>query len=250
MEPSRQQQIEWGAHTDRGVVREQNQDSFAVDLEKGVVVVSDGIGGGNGGGTASEIVAKMLPQMIASRIRDASTKSHEGLRSALQSAVCDLSDQLHARTNGCPSARGMGATVVAIVIRDARIHIAHMGDSRAYLIRDGQMKRLTDDHSVVGILERRHEISAQEARIHVARGRLTRFVGMPMPALPDVSTMPIQKGDRILLCTDGLTGMVDDKAIEAIVCNTPQPQEACERLVDAALAGGGEDNITAVVVNC
>jgi len=230
-------------------VREENQDSFAVNLEKGVVVVSDGIGGGNGGGMASEIVTKMLPQMIASRIQGMSSESDEGFRSELRSTVCDLSEQLHARTNGCLGVRGMGATVVVVVIGGAQIHIAHMGDSRAYLIRDAQMKQLTDDHSVVGILERRHEISAQEAQIHIARGRLTRFVGMPMPALPDVLTVQIQKGDRILLCTDGLTGMVDDEAIEAIACGTPDPQEACERLVAAALAGGGEDNVTDVVVD-
>jgi len=144
----------------------------------------------------------------------------------------------------------MGATVVAVLICDARLHVAHMGDSRAYLFRDGKMTALTEDHSVVGILERRHEISAQEARIHDARGRLTRFVGMPMPALPDVSTQGLRAGDRVLLCTDGLTGVIEDKAIEQILRSASQPQKACDCLVSAALATGGQDNVTAVVVDC
>ena len=249
MDSTQNQAFKWGASTDMGRVRLRNEDAFAVDVESGVIVVSDGIGGGEGGGAASAIVVKMLPQMFANRARVSSTQSEEAIRSILRSAVSDLSDQLHARTNGSSGFRGMGATVVAIVIRDALVHVAHMGDSRAYLLRAGRMKRLTDDHSVVGILERRQEISSQEARHHAARGQLTRFVGMPIPALPDISSLVVQKGDRALLCTDGLTVIVDDETILTVLREVLNPQEASKHLVEAAITAGGPDNITAVVVD-
>mgnify|MGYP003586684199 CR=1 FL=1 len=250
MEGQQQQQsFQWGACTDRGCVRMQNEDAYAVDLENGMVVVSDGIGGSERGAQASEIVVRMLPQMFANRMRALSSPTDEGLRSALRSAVSDLSDQLHAKTNGYSGCHSMGATVVAVVVRHALIHVVHMGDSRAYLLQAGQLKRLTADHSVVGILERRHELSPQAARHHGAAGQLTRFVGMPIPAIPDVSSVAVQGGDSVLLCTDGLTTTLEDETMAVILRRKLIPQEASRQLVDAAIAAGGPDNVTALVLD-
>jgi len=227
----------------------QNEDAYAVDLENAMIVVSDGIGGSDGGAQASEIVVRMLPQMFANRLRVLSSPTDEGLRSVLRSAVSDLSDQLYAKTNGLPGRHSMGATVVAVVIRHALIHVVHMGDSRAYLLHAGQLKRMTADHSIVGILERRHEISCEEARHHVARGQLTRFVGMALPALPDVLSVPVEEGDRTLLCTDGLTATMDDDAVAAILRKGTAPQDMAAELVAAAITAGSQDNVTALVLD-
>lgn len=249
MNNNAQNPIRYGASTDCGLVRTRNEDALAVDLDNGVVVVSDGMGGSANGAVASEIVVSMLPQMVVNRMRGLSVDNDVVVKSALRSAVADLSDQLYAKTSGSPDVRGMGATVVAGLIRAGRIHIAYMGDSRAYLMHGSCMARITHDHSVVSILERRLELSPQQAPDHAARGYLTRFVGMPFPALPDVTSVIMQRGDRIMMCTDGLTGMLDDDSIAAVLRDDIPPQDASACLVKAAIAAGGLDNITVLVLD-
>ena len=143
----------------------------------------------------------------------------------------------------------MGATVVMALVQDDRAFIAHMGDSRAYLLRRGKLRPLTDDHSIVGILLRTGEIRPEEAEHHPARGQLSRYVGMEDEVYPDVRTVRLASGDRLLLCTDGLTGMVPDDTIMGLLAVSEEPQVACDHLVEAANAAGGKDNITAVIVD-
>jgi protein phosphatase len=143
----------------------------------------------------------------------------------------------------------MGATVVMVLILGRRAYVAHMGDSRAYLFRRGRLTPMTDDHSIVGILLRQGEISEAEAREHPARGRVSRYVGMEGEVYPDVRVEVLRKADRLLLCTDGLNGMISDAQIKRILTANRDPQQASQALVDAANRAGGEDNVTAVVVD-
>ena len=146
------------------------------------------------------------------------------------------------------------------VIRGARIgcrfwrcgavlHVAHQGDSRAYLFRKGGLRKLTADHSIVAMLVRDGEITIEEAAGHPARGQLTRFVGMPWDAYCEVQSMGINGGDRLLLCTDGLWGVVAEEEMAATLSECPGSEQACRRLIDAALRHGAPDNVTAVVWN-
>jgi protein phosphatase len=144
--------------------------------------------------------------------------------------------------------RGMGATVVVALLGRRSVHLAHLGDSRAYVLRQGRLVQLTDDRSVVGLLLRQGEITPEEACFHPAQGRLSRFVGMEGEVLPDVRTVGLRKGYQLLLCSDGLTGMLSDNEIASVVCRNLECQETCQQLTDAANVKGGRDNITAVLL--
>jgi protein phosphatase len=143
----------------------------------------------------------------------------------------------------------MGATVVLAFLWGQQVFIAHIGDSRAYLYRRGELRQLTDDHSVVGILLRHGKITPEEAKIHPARNKLSRYVGMEGEVYPDVQRLRPSAGDRLLLCTDGLTTMVPDDAIAEILVNCGDPQMACRSLVEAANAARGQDNVTVLVAD-
>jgi protein phosphatase len=160
----------------------------------------------------------------------------------------ELSQRLRNESKDQIGLKGMGATVVLAMVHGLKVHIAHMGDSRAYLIRKGRLSQLTKDHSIVGILLRHGEITPAEAREHPARGSLSRYVGMEGEVPPDLRTIAMKTDDRLLLCSDGLSGMLTNRTIANIVRKHPDIQIACRTLVDAANAAGGKDNITAVIV--
>lgn len=249
--------------TEVGKVRPQNQDRFVFALEDGLFIVSDGMGGQQAGELASRAVVEVLPRLVKRHLAEVGSGGPREVEIALRDAVLALSQQLRDETVHEDGLSGMGATVVLAVIRDCSspstrtaatvdrlAHIAHMGDSRAYLSRAGELEQLTDDHSIIGILLRNGEITLEEAEGHPAKGQLSRYVGMTGEVYPDVRTVAIQEGDRLLLCTDGLTGMLPSEVIAALLAKRPTPQTACDALVGAANAAGGEDNITAVVIDC
>jgi protein phosphatase len=125
----------------------------------------------------------------------------------------------------------------------------NLGDSRAYLLRRGRLRRLTQDHTVAAVLLRLDEITPEEAGEHPGTHRLTRYVGMEGEALPDIQTLRLEAGDRLLLCSDGLTGMVSDRRIAHLLRQQPTPEDACQALIAAANAAGGRDNISAIVID-
>ena len=235
--------------TDVGRVRDHNEDAFFVDAERGLFIVSDGMGGQNAGELASRMVVSVLPQMIEGRLRRLSGSRTRAIRYWLRREIVNLSQQLRTASAGEVGFKGMGATLVLALFGPERVHIAHMGDSRAYLFRERRLTQLTQDHSVVGILLRNGEITPEEAKSHPAGGQLSRYVGMAGEVYPDILSVPLQKGDRLLLCTDGLTGMVPHVEIAALLRERADPQQTCQTLVDAANRAGGKDNVTVVVVN-
>jgi protein phosphatase len=241
--------MHWGGLTDIGKVRQENQDAFVVEPEMGLFVVSDGMGGAQGGALASKVVISVLPRIIEKKIAELKKPTAEAVRRSMRDAIMELSRQVYEKSVNQIGLKGMGATVVLALIRGRWAHIAHLGDSRAYLLRNGQLTRITEDHSVIAILLRRGEITPEEAKFHPAKSQLTRVVGMEGEAYPDVYTIALKKGDRLLLCTDGLTGMISDTKIETILKKHSDPKQACRSLIDAANQAGGSDNITAIVAD-
>lgn len=235
--------------TDIGKTRLGNEDAFALLVNQRLYIVADGMGGQNAGALASEIVVKTLPKMIERRLEDESGHDVELMSNHLQDTILSLSQRVWKEAQSRHDLAGMGATVVVASVYPDHTFIAHMGDSRAYLFRHGELRQLTQDHSVVAILLRQGEITAEEAKHHPARGRISRYVGMEAEAYPDVQCFPTAVGDRLLLCTDGLTGMVSDSVIREVLSEFPDPDRACRVLVEAANVAGGKDNITAVVVD-
>ncbi len=239
----------YAGYSDIGRKRSRNDDRWAADPAQRLYIVADGVGKSRRGDRAAEQVIELLPAYVARHLPG--TDLGDGQAPArFGQAVVQLSDDLYARSRSPDSdLAGANTTVVAAVITDSRAVIAHLGDSRAYLHRDGQVQRLTSDHTVVQAVMNAGELSAEEAAHHPNRSTLTRHVLMPPPARPDVSALDLHPGDRILLCSDGLHGVVDDATLAAILTSHPDPADACRTLIEAANQAGGPDNITAVVVD-
>ncbi|MBV9851148.1 MAG: Stp1/IreP family PP2C-type Ser/Thr phosphatase [Armatimonadetes bacterium] len=241
-----------GAKTDPGR-RPNNEDQLAVvDVHRyglradGVLVIADGMGGRSFGEKASaaavETVQDTLIEMLSQERGDA-VDTGEALASALRKANA----RVYELGRGGDDGQGMGTTCVAAVIQGEALSVAHAGDSRAYLLRDGKLKRLTDDHSYVAEQVRAGAISEESARRSRFRNVITRAVGIGPTITPDVARYPVQPGDHLLLCTDGLTNMVPEDEIAQTLQYAPSPQAAAERLIHLANRNGGKDNITAVV---
>jgi PPM family protein phosphatase len=240
--------IEYAALSDLGRKRRENQDRWFADPGQGLFLVADGMGGRTGGGLAAEVVIAALPPLLQRRMRVAPSRGMRKARQVLRRSLVALSRRLRCESQARPGLEGMGSTVVLALIRRAHALIAHMGDSRAYLWRDGRIERLTRDHSIAQLLLDSGDITPTEATSHPGRGQLTRFVGMEGEALPEVTPFRLRPGDWLLLCSDGLTGMLSDERISGVLREAGRPQAACRRLIDEADAAGGNDNITVLIV--
>ena len=238
--------------TDIGCVRERNEDACFVDAESGIFIVADGVGGHGGGDKAALMATTLLPEIIRRRIAES-----PGPRPSDDPAIAPLlGDSLHELGRRIREAgasrleyKDMGATVVVALLTAHHAHLAHMGDSRAYLLRNGSLRRLTEDHSIVALLVRHGEITVQEAEHHPSKGRLSRYVGMEADVSASTQTIEIHSGDRLFLCTDGLWGMLPDAQLKAILVEENDPEAACRNLLVAGKQAGGKDNLTAVVVD-
>lgn len=241
--------------TDVGKVRSTNQDTFAIDNQLGLWVVADGMGGHAGGGIASQLATDSVVAHIRVTLAEGHNspsfrkRAMEELREAIRSghsAVRGTADQQS-------ELRGMGTTLVVALLLSPdpspMIALAHVGDSRAYLIRSQSLMPLTRDHSLVEDLLVRGLIACDEALNHPRRNVLVRAVGIDGQAEPDLSTHTLQRGDTLVLCTDGLTKMLDaPEILDLVVSANGSPEVACRKLVDAANSRGGIDNITTIVV--
>jgi protein phosphatase len=232
-----------------GKVREENEDTFLMDPELGLFIVSDGMGGHRGGEIASKIVTEDLPVMIEVRLDKLKVGTPASIRNLFKKAIREQSRQLNLEGTSETGFKDMGATLVVTLMRKDRAYIANLGDSRIYRFRKGRLVQLTKDHSVVSELLDKGKIKPEEAENHEAQGEITHYVGMEDKARPYIRSFQLKKGDRLLLCTDGLTDSIDDKAIAAILVEKQECKEACQALVNAANAVGGHDNITVVIVN-
>ncbi len=224
-----------GVATDIGRVRERNEDSYLV--EPPLYAVADGMGGARGGAVASSLALDKVEELFRSGKGSLSELIRSANRAVFERSVTDR------------RVSGMGTTLTAATVDDRGAHLGHVGDSRAYLLRAGSLRQLTDDHTLVNRMVKAGEITPQEAGVHPHRNVLTRSVGTEPEVEVDEEDVPLIDGDRLLLCSDGLTGMVIEPQIQAILETTPDPQEAADRLVKAANRAGGIDNITVVILD-
>ena len=224
-----------GAATDIGQVREGNEDSYL--LLEPLFAVADGIGGHRGGEVASNLAIDTVRELFL---------AGEG---SLTEQVERANRVVYERSSTDREVQGMGTTLTAALVEGSRIRVAHVGDSRAYVFRDGRLHMLTKDHTLVAKMVEDGEITAAEAETHPHRSIVTRALGVESTVEVDEGVLEMRPGDRLLLCSDGLTGMVDRDGIERILRDTPDPQAAVERLIRAANDAGGVDNITAVLLD-
>jgi len=234
--------LEAAAATDVGLRRRGNEDRYALAPSLGLFLVADGMGGHTAGQVASELAAESSVRALET-LQGAAASLSERLRAAVTAANRTIFQT--AQQN--PEYAGMGTTIVAILAEGERAALAHVGDSRAYLVRGSRIRLLTDDHSIVGELLRRNEISETAAKEHPHRHVLTRALGVRDTVEPDLAEITPQPGDHFVLCSDGLTGHVEDSEIAKAVRDHDDLQECCEALVALANQRGGEDNITVVV---
>jgi serine/threonine protein phosphatase PrpC len=236
--------------TDLGLKRTQNEDSHACWVPKDpgererrgvLLVVADGMGGTRAGEVASRLAAETV--VASFRSADGGDPLAE-----LYRAVEAANRLVHEESQSRPDVSGMGTTCTAAVVRGSALYFAHVGDSRAYLIRDGGIRQLTTDHSLVAQLVMRHELTAEEARVDPRRNVVTRSVGVGPEVEIDAQQYaePLQPGDTLLLCSDGLHGQVTDQEL-AENASSPDLEDACRQLIALANARGGPDNITVLM---
>lgn len=236
-------ELRWGAATDVGMVRQKNDDSYL--LANPLFAVADGMGGAAGGDVASATAVEALKAAW-----DGSTTADD-----LVAAVKEANRAVYEKA-GSPKLRGMGTTITALGLlprqegsSDDELVLANVGDSRGYLLRDGELSQLTDDHNVPGELLRRGEITAKQAADHPQRNLITRNLGGNDDVEVDVWELVPYAGDRFLLASDGLFGEVSDEDIAPVLRTEVDPEVAAKKLVDMARAAGGSDNITVVIVD-
>ncbi len=227
--------VELAGETDVGRQREANEDSYVVAVP--VFAVADGMGGAQAGEVASRTAADVLKE----RGDGAGTPEEE-----LTELVREANRRIYRMAREDPSRRGMGTTCTAAMVTDRGVTIAHVGDSRAYRLRDSDLEQLTLDHSLVAELERSGQLSPEAAENHPQRSIITRALGPEADVEVDAHTHSARSGDVYVLCSDGLTGMVSDDEMAAILTGEKSLEEAVQSLIRAANQGGGRDNITAV----
>jgi protein phosphatase len=224
-----------GAASDIGQVREGNEDSYL--LADPLFAVADGMGGHRGGEVASDLALRTIEELFA---------ADEG---SLTEQVERANTAVFERSQTDRDVSGMGTTLTAALVEDPKVRLAHVGDSRAYLLRDGRLHLLTEDHTLVHRMVQEGEITESQAETHPHRSILTRALGVDPTVQVDERYVEVRSGDRLLLCTDGLTGMLHDGQIESVLETESDAQRAVERLVREANRAGGVDNITAVLLD-
>jgi protein phosphatase len=246
--------IEAYGATDVGRKRERNEDSFLIDRDLGLFVVADGMGGHAGGGIASKLAVETIQSVLAEAKR---TSPHvfqipptieEGpakdrLREAVEAACARIFEEAKAN----PPLLGMGTTVTATLVLGRHIYLAHVGDSRCYLVRRGRIFQISEDHSLVNEQLKAGAMTPDEARHSRFRNIITRSVGFEEEVLVDLVGVEGEDGDQLLLCCDGLTNLVEDDEILEVVDRTPL-HDVPRRLISIANDRGGDDNITVIAV--
>ena len=233
--------LRYAARSDVGLVRQNNQDSGYAGPH--LLVVADGMGGHAGGDVASSLAIGELAPL------DGESHGSDDALAHLERAVRAAHAELLARVEEEPQLAGMGTTVTALLRAGNRLALAHIGDSRAYLLRDGALTQLTHDHTLVQSLVDEGRITVDEAADHPRRSVLVRTLQEGSPAEPDLFPVDGRVGDRFLVCSDGVTGVLTDDELADVLLDVAEPADAVERIIELARNGGGPDNITCVVAD-
>lgn len=234
-----------------GQVRSSNQDAFLLDKEEGLFIVADGMGGHAGGEIASKLCVDEIDNFLRQhreQLLSSTTINHPDpkISKILADAINYASTKIYERALENPHLRGMGTTATVCKVVGNHAYIAHVGDSRCYLIRSGFIYQLTNDHSLVSEQVRAGLLTKEEAESHHLRNVITRSVGYQEEEDVDTSCLPLEVDDLMLLCSDGLHGKISDKEISLIISD--QGTSAVHKLIDIANERGGEDNITSIIL--
>jgi serine/threonine protein phosphatase PrpC len=234
--------------TDVGQKREHNEDSFLCNDDLRLYVVADGMGGHLGGERASRLAVEVMEREVkARRDRQESLETGEEVRQALREATLLASSTIFEVAQATPELSGMGTTMTGLCFHGQNLTLCHVGDSRAYLMRDGRARQLTEDHSWIQEQVRAGLLSPEDAMVSRFRNIITRSVGFEAAVEPDLITLPVEAGDCYLLCSDGLSNYVSLDEIGRLL-STQFYVDAGQSLVDVANDRGGDDNITCVIV--
>jgi len=243
--------LEVAGRTDVGRVRQSNEDCYGFDLRHGVFVVCDGMGGH----AAGEVASKIAVDAVLNYFRDKEPMAADAQlvdaplgAQLLSDAVNKANENILEYAEGHASASGMGTTLVAARFAEGRFTIAHIGDSRIYLLRQGSLLQLTEDHSLVMEQVRRGIMTVDEAKRSTAQHIITRALGTDDNSPPDLAEFPAETGDILMLTTDGVLRHLEDSQIQEILIEKGSLHAACDRLIELALAAGGEDNATCVLI--
>lgn len=248
--------LTFGQKSDLGRVRKMNQDSVAAltadELDRcadALFIVADGMGGRSGGEVASRVTVETIPQIVKQEMAQLNGAADaQGMAAVLREGITAANDAVWNQARSNPELRGMGTTCVGLLIKGSTAAICNVGDSRAYLLRGGELAQVTSDHSLVQEHVLSGELTEEEARASRYRNVITRGIGLTNTVTPDLDAFVLTEGDTLLLCSDGLTNMLTDREIGEIIAKEPDAQRACDQLVEAANANGGKDNITAIVI--
>ena len=238
----------WAAASDIGRLREANEDAFAAEPEAGLFLVVDGMGGHRGGAVAAQTVAQDLPPALELGLDRLKSRDRRAIRRLLRRTI--LEQNHHVRREGDSESGyvGMGTTLVLLLFSGGRVYTANVGDSRIYRFRKGRLQQFSEDHSLVSELIDTGQITPEEAANHSAQGVVTQYMGMPETVEPFIRSALLKPGDRFLLCSDGLTDQVTSEGIAEILTAHPEPEGACNVLIEAANHAGGIDNVTVLLV--
>ncbi|UOF00038.1 Stp1/IreP family PP2C-type Ser/Thr phosphatase [Bdellovibrio reynosensis] len=230
--------------TDKGLRRDSNQDSFLVNKELGLFIVADGMGGHMGGEVASSMAVETVEEMMLQP--DAVKKSpREMILQSYEEASKRIFDKA---ANERPELAGMGTTMVMAYIRNRHLYVGNVGDSRCYLFKRPNLWQITEDHSLINEQLRAGVMSEEQVRQFVGRNVITRSVGYERDCYPDIIEREIYPGEMFLMCSDGLSGLVDDNRISEIL-NQNTPDKIVKACVEQALANGGDDNVTVMLLH-
>lgn len=227
----------FGSRTDIGCLRDHNEDSLVVTPP--LFAVADGMGGHAAGEVASEIAVRVLSELAPEH------PDGEALGRAIEEANRAVIQAAHEGRGR----QGMGTTMTAAMLEGERLVIAQVGDSRAYLLHQGKLQQLTRDHSLMADMIEAGQLTPEEARTHPQRSVITRALGSDVHLHPDIYEINVETGDRLLVCSDGLSGMVFDDQIESTLRRVQDPQRCASQLVNEAIAAGGHDNVTVIVAD-
>ncbi|MFH1620044.1 MAG: Stp1/IreP family PP2C-type Ser/Thr phosphatase [bacterium] len=244
---------EFAARTDQGRSREKNEDSLLIDAQLGLVAVADGMGGHNSGELASSLAVKVLRErfesMSSGRIKPPAYNDEFSLETNQMAFAAQLAnDIIYEAAGSMAENKGMGTTLSAALVRSGKLFIAHVGDSRIYLLRAGTFEQITRDHSLVMDQVRKGLITKQQAETSSLQNILTRALGTQKTIKIDMHERELKDGDRIFLCTDGLFKALPEERIAGVLAQKTDDAAVCEIMVDEANAAGGPDNITVACV--
>ncbi|MGV3522648.1 MAG: Stp1/IreP family PP2C-type Ser/Thr phosphatase [Candidatus Sericytochromatia bacterium] len=241
--------------TDIGKVRSINQDSYQLLEDRNIYIVADGMGGHAAGDQASRIAVKTITEILSAYDFSTEALSPEedaesgmSIEELIRYALQEANEQILLASLSNQHLQGMGTTAIVSVAHRGSLYVGHIGDSRTYLIRGQHLSQITEDHSVVQQLVKAGAISEEEAQVHPYKNVITRCLGMQANVEPDTLELVLQAGDRVLMCSDGLSNMVSNQMMEQLVNEHAEPQQACDKLVALANQNGGTDNITVVLL--